>query len=122
MASSKTTVTGIDKLSGDLTRLSKQIRESVRPAVKQSAEAVRQETRSGVRVDTGALRDGVEVRLVDDDLSAEVGWTDPDLYYATFQEHGTSKIPANPALTAAAEIERRRFLDRVSDRVREALK
>jgi HK97 gp10 family phage protein len=115
------TIEGLDDLRRRLGELGEEIRRAAEKAVSDAADAVRDDTREQVRVDTGALRNGVKVYLRKADLSAEVGWRDPDLYYATFQEFGTSRIPANPALTAAAEAERSRFPKRVTADVRKAI-
>lgn len=111
-------VEGLDRLARRLNELGEQIRAAALKAVEDAAEAVRDDTRDSVRVDTGRLRNGVEVRIDRENLSAEVGWFDKDLYYAAFQEHGTTRIPANPALTAAAEAERGRFPGRLGEDVR----
>lgn len=114
-------IEGLEELRRRLGELGKEIRQAAEHAVAEAADAVRDDAREQVRVDTGALRNGVKVFLHRADLSAEVGWRDPDLHYATFQEFGTSRIPANPALTAAAEAERRRFPKRVTADVRKAI-
>ncbi|GAA3223260.1 HK97-gp10 family putative phage morphogenesis protein [Actinocorallia longicatena] len=106
-------IEGMAQLRRQLDELGEEIRGAALEAVEEAAEAVRDDTRANVRVDTGAGRDGVVVQMDAATISAEVGWVDPDLYYMAFQEHGTSSIPANPALTAAAEQERRRLPGRI---------
>lgn len=112
------TIIGLRDLQRRLGELDEEIHDGAARAVEEAAEAVRDEARDQVRVDTGAMRLGLKAYVDDSDLSADVGWRDPDLYYAKFQEFGTSSITANPALTAAAEAERRRFPARVTARVR----
>lgn len=115
------TIEGLDELRRRLEEVGEQIREAAGKAIEDAANAVRDDGREQVRVDTGKMRNGLKAFVKKADLTAEVGWRDPDLYYATFQEFGTTRIPANPALTAAAEAERRRLPDRIGEDVRRAL-
>lgn len=114
----RVTIVGWDRLVRRLNELPEEIRRGSVDAVREAADAVRDEARDAVRVKTGAMRAGLEARVREDLLRADVGWTDPDLYYAKFQEFGTSRITANPALTAAAEAERARFPRRITEQVR----
>jgi HK97 gp10 family phage protein len=114
----RVTIVGWDRLVRRLDELDDDIREGALKAVQDGADAVRDEARDMVRVDTGRMRQGLKARVDESRLRADVGWSDPDLYYAQFQEFGTSEITANPALTVAGEAERRRFPDRVSEDVR----
>lgn len=115
------TIEGLDELRRRLEEVGEQIREAAGKAIEDAANAVRDDGREQVRVDTGKMRNGLKAFVKKADLTAEVGWRDPDLYYATFQEFGTTRIPANPALTAAAEAERRRLPDRIGEDVRRAI-
>lgn len=114
----RVTIVGWDRLVRRLNELPDEIRRGAVDAVRDAANQVRDEGRDAVRVKTGAMRAGLEARVREDLLRADVGWTDPDLYYAKFQEFGTSRITANPALTAAAEAERVRFPRRLTDQIR----
>lgn len=105
----------LPQVEQDIKRFKGDIQDAVREAVAESAKAVAEGTRELVNVNTGALRDGVTIIPTGDGLGAQVGWSDPDLYYATFQEFGTTSIPANPALTSAAEIEREQFTARTTE-------
>lgn len=118
MGRSHVTVVGLGRLRRRLADLDEEIKEGAANAVAEAADAVRDQARDAVRVDTGALRAGLKTYVRPAQLSADVGWRDPDLYYAKFQEFGTSSITANPVLTAAAEAERTRFPDRVTQQVR----
>lgn len=118
MARTHVTVVGLGRLRRRLADLDDEIHTGAANAVTEAAEAVRDEARDAVRVDTGALRRGLKAFVDEGALSADVGWRDPDLYYAQYQEFGTSSISANPALTAAAEAERGRFPGRVTEDVR----
>lgn len=117
----RVTIVGWDRLVRQLNELPDEIRGGALKAVEDGARDVQNEARDAVRVRTGAMRRGLKARVRPDLLRADVGWTDPDLYYAKFQEFGTSSITANPALTVAAEAERRRFPRRISAEVRAAI-
>lgn len=111
----------IDGLSGLRERLqdvADQALEAVREAVKESAEAVRDQTRANVGVNTGHLRDNVAIEYSDGGLRAKVGWFDDRSYYARFQEHGTHRMPARPALHPALENERTRVRGRLAAKLR----
>ncbi|WP_327376200.1 HK97 gp10 family phage protein [Streptomyces sp. NBC_01216] len=115
-------IEGLGRLREQLEELAPQIEAAVKRAVKESAEAVRDETRRGVRVDTGNLRDKVDITYKDEGLSAEVGWSDRSDWYAAVQEHGTRRMPANPVLGPALERERNELPRRVRTEVRRELR
>lgn len=115
------TIEGLAELRQRLDELGEQIRQGAEKAIEESAEAVRDDAQQQVRVDTGALKRGLKAYVRKAKLEADVGWRDPELYYAKYQEFGTTRIPANPALTAAAEAERRRLPGRVTEDVRRAI-
>lgn len=115
------TIEGLAELRQRLDELGEQIRQGAEKAIKESAEAVRDDAQQQVRVDTGALKRGLKTYVRKAKLEADVGWRDPELYYAKFQEFGTTRISPNPALTAAAEAERRRLPGRVTEDVRRAI-
>jgi HK97 gp10 family phage protein len=115
------TFEGLDELLRDLADLGPEIIAATMRAVEAGSEQIRDDTRAGVRVDTGALRAGVEAIVNRKRQEARIGWRDPKLYYVLFEEFGTSSIPANPALFTAAEAERVRFPDRVAAEVRKAI-
>lgn len=118
MARTSVTVVGLGRLRRELRELDGEIRAGAMAAVKESARAVQSEGRDTIRVRTGAARAGLKVYERPSALSADVGWRDPDLYYVKFLEFGTSSISADPVLTRAAEVERRRFPGRVTEEVR----
>jgi HK97 gp10 family phage protein len=114
-------VTGIEALAKRLDELPEEIKEALRRAVKDGAESVKKDTQQAVRVDTGNLREKVDITYSESGLTAQVGWTDADTArYAALHEHGTRKITANPALGPALEVERGRILTRITDEVRRA--
>jgi HK97 gp10 family phage protein len=121
MARDGVEIEGLDELLKRLDQLAEKIEAAALRAVKEAAEAVADGARGNVRVDTGRLREGVTVIIDKENLSASIGWRDPKLYYAVFQEFGTSSVPANPALTAAGETERQHFPARLAAEVRKAI-
>lgn len=115
-------IVGLAQLRERLADLEPELIEASKRAVEASAEAVRDETRQNVRVDTGNLRDKVAIRYSSDHLKASVGWKDRADWYAITQELGTKSIPAHPALGPAAESERTRFEARLRAEVERILR
>lgn len=115
------TISGMNRLAGRLEELPAELIDACKAAIRASAEAVREDTRAAVRVNTGRLRDTVAIEYEDEGLTARVGWHDPQSYYAAFHEHGTRRMPAKPALGPALEAERPKLRDRVSGEVRRAV-
>lgn len=118
MARTHVSVIGLGNLRRELRELDDEIQRGALKAVEESARAVQSEGRDTIRVRTGRARNELKVRVREADLFADVGWSDPDVYYVKFLEYGTEKIEAIPVLTMAAESERRRFPDRVARHVR----
>lgn len=112
-------VDGADRVRAALQRIPGKVRAGGESAVSQAGEAMADEVRANVRIESGRLRDSVAVNT--DGTSASVGYG-ADVDYAAFQEFGTSSIPANPALTAAAEGERGKLPDRVAEAVNRELR
>ncbi|MGW3627285.1 HK97-gp10 family putative phage morphogenesis protein [Streptomyces sp. NPDC000880] len=117
----RVTIEGIDQLRDRLEELAPTILAAAKRAVRDSAVAIREDTRRSVRVDTGNLRDKVAFYPEDDGLRAEVGWRDRSDWYASLHEHGTRRIPAKPALGPATETERGKFPDRVRTEIQRDL-
>lgn len=116
-------ITGIDRLRVALEQLPDDIKDELRRAVRESAEAVVEETRRTVPVGaTGNLRDHVAAHPEDDGLRMTVGWIDAEDYYARFVEFGTRRMPARPSLGPALEAERGRYRARLSAAVRAVLR
>lgn len=114
-------IEGLDALRARLDELAPDIIAAAKKALKDSAEAVKDETRRNVRVDSGNLRDSVDIKFEDDGQAAEIGWRDQDDRYASLHEHGTRRIPAKPALGPALEGERTKLPDRIKTEVRRVL-
>lgn len=120
-------ITGLDRVRRRLDDLPGEIEAALVNAVQESAEAVRDEVRRTVPVDASGrdshhLKDSVDIRYKADGLAADVGWFGQADSYATYVEYGTRSRPAQPSLRPAFEAARRRYLARVSDEVREALR
>lgn len=117
----RVTIQGLDVLRKRLAELAPQLTEAAKKTVRESAEAVRDETKQTVTVDTGNQRDSVAIDYQDDGLRAEVGWSERPDFYAAINEFGSRRRPAKPALGPAAELERTRIEDRLKANVRKAL-
>ncbi|MFJ5059022.1 HK97-gp10 family putative phage morphogenesis protein [Streptomyces nigra] len=120
-------IDGIARLRHRLSELEPRILEALQKGVKESAEAVRDETARTVPVDYSErdnhhLKDSVTIRYDDNGLAAEVGWFDAESYYARFVEHGTRRTPPQPSLGPALELERLRYKARLTAEVRAVLR
>ncbi|WP_340382326.1 HK97-gp10 family putative phage morphogenesis protein [Streptomyces sp. SS7] len=121
------TITGIARLRERLQDLPDEIKQALAKGVKESAEAVRDDVQRLVPVDQSGrdshhLKDTVDIRYREEGLVADVGWFNPDDYYAVFLEYGTRSRPAQPSLHPALEAERPRYRARLSDEVRKVLR
>lgn len=121
------TVTGLARLRGRLEDLPGEIKQALVKGVQESAEAVRDDVRRNVPVDTSGrdshhLKDTVDIRYREDGLVADVGWFDQEDFYAAFVEYGTRSQPAQPSLHPALQRERGRYAARLTDEVRRALR
>lgn len=81
--------------------------EAVAAAVRDAAAQLESRAKEMAPVRTGALRDSIHTEM-DGDLVAQVG---SDLDYSVYQEYGTSRMPAHPFMTPAAEEARQIFED-----------
>ncbi|WP_181800292.1 HK97-gp10 family putative phage morphogenesis protein [Streptomyces ipomoeae] len=115
-------ITGRDRLRERLEDLPEDIKAALTKGVTESSEAVRDDTKRGVRVGEGTLRDNVGIEYEDDGLAATVGWHDDKHYYAAFHERGTRRFPAQPALGPALERERQQYRARLTAEVRAVLR
>ena len=114
-------IDGIARLRHRLDELGPALIEALAKAVKESAEAVRDDTARTVRKASGHLQDTVDIRYEESGLVAKVGWFDDTSYYAQFAERGTRRFSAQPSLGPALEAERPRYKARLTDEVRKAL-
>ncbi|MCZ4612358.1 HK97 gp10 family phage protein [Streptomyces sp. Lzd4kr] len=116
------TITGIARLRERLEDLPDEIKQALVKGVKESAEAVRDDVKRNVPVDTGNLRESVDIRFREGGLVADVGWFDQQDFYAVFVEFGTRSRPAQPSLHPALDRERRNYRARLTEEVRRVLR
>lgn len=109
------TVVGGDKLRRAMAETTGDIRAGIRSAVADTLDAIRDDARRQVPVDTGQLRDSLETMSHSGGMGGAVGAFGSA--YAPFVEFGTSKMPARPYLLPAAERERQRLVRRLVDAV-----
>ncbi|WP_432193812.1 HK97-gp10 family putative phage morphogenesis protein [Streptomyces sp. bgisy027] len=124
---SHVTITGLARLRQRLEDLPDELKQALAKGVKESAEAVRDDVKRNVPVDTSGrdnrhLKDTVDIRYRDDDLVADVGWFDQQDFYAVFVERGTRRQAAQPTLHPALERERGQYRARLTEEVRRALR
>ncbi|MFJ8863614.1 HK97-gp10 family putative phage morphogenesis protein [Streptomyces sp. NPDC102451] len=115
-------IQGLARLRDQLEDVDEEILAAIKKAVKESAEAVKADTKRDVAKDSGNLQEKVDDRYKDDGFTATVGWHDAEEYYARFLEAGTRRRPARPALGPALEAERHRYRARLTEEVRRALR
>jgi HK97 gp10 family phage protein len=115
-------ISGTARLRQRLEDLPEEIKEALARGVKESAEAVRDDVKQHVRVDSGNLREKVDIRYEENGLAASIGWHQPSDFYAVFQERGTRRMPANPTLIPALERERGKYRARLTEEVRRVLR
>ncbi|MGW2547494.1 HK97-gp10 family putative phage morphogenesis protein [Kitasatospora sp. NPDC001574] len=115
-------VHGLERLIGQLEAMPDAVQAAGRRVVKESAVDVQRETLLNVRKNEGTLQRTLDIRYSRGGLKAEVGWFDPNSYYAAFHEFGTKSISAKPALGPAIEGERNRIRERVITEINEELK
>jgi HK97 gp10 family phage protein len=98
-----------------------------RQAVAESGARIQERTKATVRVDTHFMQEHVEVFIPPEGLTVEVGWREADFtaaglpFYPIFQEFGTVKMSANPALYNAYVEEKPHLQAEVSRLVRDAI-
>jgi HK97 gp10 family phage protein len=114
-------IQGLAALQRQLAALEPSILDAIRDAVKESAQAVHTDLDKDVPVDTGKLKRGMKITYRARGLAADVGATDPRLYYLVFLHNGTSSIPALPFITAAQERERTHWRGRLETHINRAL-
>lgn len=116
-ASNNVTVTGMAETTAALRRVGEQIAAAAKAAEDEAAQVVADDMRSRVAVDTGELRDDIDVQ--DGATGKEVGAMSVE--HAGFVEFGTSTQVAQPYAMPAAEAERQRLPGRVTTAVKGAV-
>lgn len=114
------TIVGLDDVLRDLAAATEEIQAAAAEAVRLEAEAMADDMRSNVRVSSGDLKAGLDVKPGDDRFNYVVGVHTPELYYAQYEEFGTSLQPGHPFMVPAAERSKARAPGRVSDAIRGA--
>ena len=89
-------------------RLASRLRSRVADASQETAEAIVEDAKQRVPVDTGELRDSIDAR------SEGIGYiVEATAGHAGFVEYGTRRMAAQPYLTPAAEAQRAPFIERL---------
>jgi hypothetical protein len=114
---SKVRIEGMPELRRRLRRLPEEVAREAMAGLRESAQDIREDWYTAAAVDTGAGREGIEIREDVRAASVEVGIFDPELYYMVFPEEGTKSQKAQPALAEAIEREHRRTAGRVARRI-----
>jgi len=92
----------------------KEISAKLEKNMHKSVLIVERDAKINAPVDTGRLRASItnEVEKTDNDIIGRVG---TNVKYASFQEHGTSKMAAHPYLFPALEANRERIKELLKD-------
>lgn len=106
------------KLRSDLTRFALEVPHLAHQALKQTAEDIADLTSQLVPVDTGALRDSIEAREIDE-TTYHVGGT---VEYFPYVEFGTSVSGAQPSLVPAFKQAEDTFKKRLKDAIENGAK
>lgn len=104
-------------LRSRLTAIAAALDEQIDPAIHEIAVQAQADAKSRVPVDTGDLRDAIQVVKVEDGVYAVVAGND-DVFYGHMVENGTSHTPPRPFLIPAGEAVR----GKIDDAVRQALR
>jgi HK97 gp10 family phage protein len=101
---------GAKDLQAAFRNLSASTRREVKDITRTTADEIKKEAVSRVRVDTGYTASTVKHEITADGLGAVVG---SNWFKARFLEHGTVKMAARPWLFPAFEIVRPKYLQRI---------
>ena len=88
----------------------KEISVQLKQGMTKACLLVERDAKRNAPVDTGRLRSSITNRL-DIDGNQIVGVVGTNVEYASFLEHGTSKMPAHPFLFPALEANREKIKD-----------
>ncbi len=114
---SKVRIEGMSALRRQLRRLPAEVEAESMKALHQTAEDVREDWYTAAAVDTGAGREGIDIREDRREAAVEVGIFDDDLYYMVFPEEGTKSQDAQPALAEAIARAEKRLAGDVARRI-----
>ncbi|MEU7617188.1 hypothetical protein AB0B27_13990 [Micromonospora rifamycinica] len=114
---SKVRIEGMGQLRRALRRLPAEIAAEGMAGLREAAEDLREDWYTAAAYDTGAGREGIDIREDRKDAAVEVGIFDPDLYYMVFPEEGTTSQAAQPALAEAIVRAQQRIAGTVGRRI-----
>lgn len=114
-------IEGLDSLRAHLSELPDQVRQGAGDALEEAAVEVERDMMMNVPIDQGELMAAIGHEVDRENLTADVGTQGSGVHYGQFVEFGTSKMPAQPFATPAAEAERGNFPARLERHVGENL-
>jgi HK97 gp10 family phage protein len=100
----------IEVIRNDFAKIAARLPAAVDPIVAESAAAVENAWKAGVHVRTGRYRDSIHTTRT----GAGAYTVTTDVEYAVYQEFGTRRMAAHPAMVPAVEREQQRFIGRLS--------
>ena len=112
---------GVDELLKQLEQLGRKGSSIENKALKQAGELMASEMRKEAPVDTGALRDSIEVSNIKTKKGRKRVEVGPTEYYSTFIEKGTSKMPANPFMARSYEAEKKNLQNIIISEIKKGL-
>lgn len=119
MASEGGRVKGLDKLKASLAAMRKRLTTSNEEALRELGQEMKTRMKAAVPVDTGKLRDSIDVEMKGGGITVGPRGVD----YAGYVEFGTSRSPAQPYIRPVAEWARvnapKRFRKSVEGAIRE---
>lgn len=115
-------VEGLERLKRRFAKLPAKMRTEVKASLEKSADELVAMQKRLVPVDEGDLRDSIEKREGQHELSVEVTGGDDKAFYARFVEFGTASQPAQPYFFPAYRSLRKRIKNRTRRAVRKAVK
>lgn len=93
-----------------LNDLASELHAEASRVVRKTARDIEEGAKSIVPVDTGNLKNSIQVKEQEDDLNATIGIHEGShVEYAAYVEYGTHRMAAQPYLTPAAERARPSF-------------
>lgn len=114
-------VTSTSELRRKFRKAGAAVNAALEAAVAEAAMSVRDDAQRFVPVgdEPPHIRDHIVVEI--EGATALVGVFEDEFYYGQFLEMGTSEMPAQPFMLPAAELERKRFKQRIEDHVEKAV-
>lgn len=119
---------GVQEILDKLQQIGANVGKLENKALKNAAEPVLDDAKSNVPVNTGKLKEGLDISNIkkkDGVKYVNVGITKSDnseIFYGKFIEFGTSKMPARPFLQPAFEKNKNTVKNIIADTLREGLK